>query len=115
MPIRSFGVGCGVFHKFSGQLPPRRGSGLQRFPVGSNFQILAGKGRKAEVLELQFDTLENGYGAETVMGTDDPSEAKQLQHNLAKLADLLEIQLSETRLACSLYHGRLDEPVRPEL
>jgi hypothetical protein len=64
MPIRSFGVGCGVFHKFGGELPPRRSSGLQRFPVGNDFQILAGKGRKAEVLELQFDTLDNGPGAE---------------------------------------------------
>jgi hypothetical protein len=79
-------------------IPPRRGSGLQRFPVGNDFQILVGKGRKAEVLELQFDTLENLSGAEPVMGTDDPSEAKQLQQNLAKLADLLEIQL---RTACS--------------
>jgi hypothetical protein len=67
MPEHSFGVGGGVFEKFSCQVLPRRGSGIQSLPVGFNFQLFAGKSRQTELGKFDLSSVINGTKMKIVM------------------------------------------------
>jgi hypothetical protein len=51
---------------------------------------------KVESLKLSFNTFINRQGPEVVMATDNPSQPEQLQEDIAKVSDLLQIQLAKT-------------------
>jgi hypothetical protein len=96
LPIRSLGVGDGVFEKFICQLPPGLGGRIESPLIGNNFQLFALESGKIESLKLSFNTFINRQGSEVVMATDNPSQSEQLQEDFAKLSDLLQIQLAKT-------------------